>query len=188
MLDRYKDAPVLEETITNIDDGVTTRVLGGLHHISANPAPYFSLTYAEFDAKGVEIRSGAWGERLQDLFPEFDDLFALINADIHGVPMHVEKNGWYWLGMTPVQIFDEAQVCVTFRIEALEANFLRQEIMKVLQEPIWWSDREETAPLAPAWEFYLGWIKDQHKRWKADAESVIKAHDLVVFGDPWPQA
>jgi hypothetical protein len=186
MLDLYKNSPVLEEVILNLDKGTTVEARGGLLMIAGNDTPYFSLTFVERDEAGKELRSGAWGEEQRDIFPDYDDLYRLIGCDIQGTPLHAEKNGWYWLGMTPTQFFVEERVCQHFRIEALEANYLRSEIMQVLATPTWWVEVEEVAPIAPAWEFYLDWVEKQRGRWNADAVSAIKAHDLVVFGDPWP--
>lgn len=188
MFDRYQAAPVLDHCIVNVDEGITCEVRAGLLYSTANPMPYFSLSFAERAADGTVIRSGAWTEQQRDLFPEFDDLFELIGCDLDGVPPHVELNGWYWLGMSPEQFFVEERVAQHFRIEPLVTHFLRSEIMKVLATPttsLQTKDESPVIPMTPAWEFYLDWVAQQRPRWKADAESVIKAHDLVVFGDLW---
>ena len=57
-------------------------VYGGLHFITGNSAPYFSLT------SETRSSSGCNHETILQHYPEFADLAALHLSDIDGVPSH----------------------------------------------------------------------------------------------------
>lgn len=188
---------------------LTFRVEGGLHYLRGNAAPYFTLTYTQH-RKGFpnQCQSGGAGhERILELFPRFADLAALHLSDLDGVPMHAEANGWYWLagamggagerfhgGNGKVQHWlpdgtfngyrdsTPAECLAVFakhcRITLAEAETLRAEILdEYLHNPDGW-----TAARA-VWALRMD---DMRPRWKSEADACIAAHNLRVFGDPWP--
>jgi hypothetical protein len=76
---------------------LTMRVVGGLHHIASNHAPYFTLT-VDTHRKGHpnQCQSGGCDRAtILKYYPKFADLAALHLSDIDGVPMYAESNGWY---------------------------------------------------------------------------------------------
>jgi len=78
---------------------LTMRVVGGLHHIKGNHAPYFSLT-ADIHRKGHPNQCQSGGcchDTILKYCPQFADLAKLHLSDIDGRPMHGEANGWYYL-------------------------------------------------------------------------------------------
>jgi hypothetical protein len=202
------DAPILAaRSLPAGTNGYTVplsfSVEGGLHYLRGNPAPHFSLTYTQHRRgfPGQCYSGGAGHETILRYYPRFADLAALHLADIDGVPMHAEANGWYWLagamggageryhggntdprGTTPAEclaIF--ARHC---RITLDEAEAIRAECAAVaesLPEP----GREWNWPSARA--TMAARLRDMRQRWKAEAEACIAHHELRVYGDPWPE-
>ena len=78
---------------------LTMRVEGGLHNITGNHKPYFSLT-CTIHRKGHPNQCQSGGcdhETILKYCPQFADLAALHLSDIDGKPLHAEANGWYSL-------------------------------------------------------------------------------------------
>lgn len=80
------------------------RAFGGLHQLSGNDRPYFSLTgeIHSRSASGGRFLSepdtcGAIHREILEHLPKLADLAALHLSDDRGIPMHAEANGWYWL-------------------------------------------------------------------------------------------
>lgn len=162
----------------------TFKVFGGLHMITGNGNPYFSLTYSE---RGPGIDSGGAGhEAILELFPQFADLAALHLSDIDGVPMHSVENGFYWLGGTHWQRPDYAVAARHFRITVDEA--------RALTLALFGDSFSETAGFLSKGEATRAktrlaqWVDTQRPRWKAEADACRVAHGLKVYGDPWPGA
>jgi len=75
------------------------RVVGGLHYMKGNAAPYFSLT-ADVHRKGFPNQCQSFGCQhglILEWYPRFADLAALHLCDIDGAPTHAVENGWYSL-------------------------------------------------------------------------------------------
>lgn len=170
-------APVLAEM--TLEDGEVLRARGGLCFREGNGAPLFIITYERIDPNG-QWHGGVFPESLLDVFPEFEDLRRLELCDIEGEPLDSVRNGWFWLGFeNPQQPFDPEAVAQFFRISIKEAFDLYEEIVEAMV------DKADTVPNERARRLFKDWIEKQRPRWKADAQSVITAHDLTVFGDPW---
>lgn len=150
-------------------NGNLFKVMGGLHYITGNKAPYFSLTYDE-TKRGRFEACGAGHVEILKHFPQFADLAALHLCDIDGAPMHALENGFYHLGGTKWQGPDFGAVARHFRITETEAENLARHIFK--------SPDEAKARLAL-------WIKGQLNRWKGEAMACIAAHGLRLYGDTW---
>lgn len=166
------------------DDEMRMRVLGGLHYIKGNQRPHFSLTASGFDKRQRSEFGGCCHDEILSLFPQFADLAALHMSDIDGVPMHVLENGFYSLGGTHWRGPHYKMAAKHFRITEDEA--------RTLPRSYFGDDFSET-------DGFLGtgyaerakvrlaeWIETQKPRWKQEAETCIIAHNLVVYGDPWP--
>lgn len=78
---------------------LTMRVEGGLHNMTGNGKPYFSLTcFTHRKGHPNQCQSGGCDhETILKHYPRFADLAALHLCDIDGKPMHAEENGWYKL-------------------------------------------------------------------------------------------
>lgn len=93
--------PILKTV--NFNDGRKgfAEIVGGLHYLKGNSAPYFSITTCAWYGKTKSTRNEAFfgcnHEFVAEHAPEFEDLIALHLSDIDGVPMHAVENGWYWL-------------------------------------------------------------------------------------------
>lgn len=85
------------------------KVVGGLHHLRGNAAPYFALTY-EAHRKGFPNQcwsGGAGHDTIREHFGKrFDDLARLHLCDIDGAPMHAVANGRYFLAGALIHIGD----------------------------------------------------------------------------------
>ena len=171
------------------------RVEGGLHYLRGNPSPYFTLTYDQHRRGSPnQCQSGGAGhDRILELFPQFADLAALHLADIDGVPMHAEANGWYWLAgalggageryhggnaetygrpADPLAVF--AQLV---RVPIEEAEAIRSAVG-------WWSGHTPDGWKAARAQW--GEIMEALRpRWKAEAVACIARHHLRVYGDTW---
>jgi hypothetical protein len=176
---------------TSADNRLRFTVDGGLNYIRGNSAPHFSLTASGRD------RGSAFGGCCHDIilehFPKFADLAALHLSDIHGVPMHAEANGWYWLvgainqpnieqyhggnhtrgGNTPehcLQVFADH-----IRVSLAEAEAIKADVAAQWNIP---DMRKRWGEICEA----------QKPRWTREAQECIAKHSLVVYGDPWPVA
>lgn len=167
-------------------------VEGGLHYIKGNRLPYFSLTGSEDQLVCGQWRTqscGAMHECILKSYPELSDLAALHCSDIHGVPMHFEANGRYWIGGvlgttgdkyhggngTPARTSGEcleifARHC---RISTEEAERLIVRIKSADDKTLWHRWHLEALKMLP--------------RFAEEAESCIKRHGLVVYGDTWTE-
>lgn len=169
------------------------KVFGGLHYIKANAKPYFSLTcWYHRDGHSRQCEGGgADHDTILQHFPELYDLAALHFADIDGVPMHVEANGWYWMAgalggageryhggnskghhggeyrePTPNECLEVFRKL--YRIDRFRARLLLDA-----------ARADGRAVLKDAIKYFL---LDQ---WKAEAEACIKRHSLSIYGDHW---
>lgn len=139
-------------------------VHGGLHYIKGNHAPYFTLTYDLYDKRGEMIAGGAGHDEILKYYPEFQDIADLHLSDIDGIPMHAVENGWYWYGGTKWQERDNKILAHHLRITQENASRLN------------FNTKEE----------FAAYCKKQEKRWKQEAYNCIKRHNLIVFGDKYP--
>lgn len=197
----YRDPILAARSLPAGTDGsrvpLTFRVEGGLHYIRGNAAPHFTLTYTSH-RKGFPDQcysGGAGHEEIARWFGDrFADLAALHLADIDGVPMHAEANGWYWLagalggaGQTyhggngsprrsPAECL--AVLADYLRISPEEAEALRAEASaEYAHNPDGWTAARATFALR---------LEDMRPRWKTEADAAIARHNLRVFGDQWP--
>lgn len=85
------------------EDGKRMRlvVVGGLHYIKGNRAPYFGVTATlyETNARGrtEDVAGGCLHEDVLRWFPDLANLVALHLSSIDGAPMYDVENGFYYL-------------------------------------------------------------------------------------------
>lgn len=166
-------------------NGNRFKVVGGLHYIKGNSAPYFSLTYEETTARGRFEACGAGHDEILRRFPRFRDLAALHLSDIDGAPMHALENGFYHLGGTKWCGPDFLVAAKHFRITEAEAEQLARDIFGEHYSPTVGnlSGRSDMAKARLA-----VFIKRQVGRWKAEADACVARHSLRLYGDTWPKS
>jgi len=73
----------------------------GLHHITGNRRPYFSVTGTLYEAgkrsDRATISGGCLHDEISTFLPELAPIVALQLAYDDGTPMYADANGWYWL-------------------------------------------------------------------------------------------
>ncbi len=164
-------------------NGNRFKVVGGLHYIKGNSAPYFSLTYEETTARGRFEACGAGHAEILQRFPRFADLAALHLSDIDGAPMHALENGYYHLGGTHWCGPDLDAVARHFRITTEQAERLGKRIFANHWSPTVGNlGKGNDLPKARLARF----IREQSPRWKAEADACVANHGLMVYGDAWP--
>lgn len=168
------------------------KVEGGLNYLRGNRKPHFSITVTSH-RKGFPNQcwsGGADHEAILKHYPKFADIVALHLSDIDGVPMHAVENGWYWLaGALPGNAGEKyhggqgkpEDECLEIlarhlRISNAAALMLRDMIAKASENEWGWIHAKQV---------FEAHVENQYRRWKAEAEACIKAHDLKLFGDAW---
>jgi hypothetical protein len=119
-------------------------------------------------------------EEIEARFPgEFSDLIALHLADIDGVPMHAEANGWYWVQCALGQ--REAHNGITQgEAMAILARHLRisRGVASVLVDV---SGRNiEADGNGAAYRTFVAFVDTLRAGWKAEADACIARHFLKV--------
>lgn len=197
--------PILRE-----HTGVKTRIRarGGLHYIRGNHAPYFSLTYDEYEktTRGWRyVAGGANHDEILKLWPDLADLAAMHLSDMDGAPIHAEANGWYHLAGYFPDAFGEryhrgnskrhfadgyrmptSDECLEAfadhcRVTMAEAREIAEQVRKVAMAA---HDNRNAVARAECARL----LDAMRQRWKREAEACIAKHGLVVYGDPWTHA
>jgi hypothetical protein len=201
--------------LRSFDDG-KRRVfaLGGLHYLSGNRRPFFSLTMASWRrerGRWVEDEFGCAHEELLHLWPDLAPLAALHLSDDDGQPMHATENGFYWLAGyaggagqryhggngTPEKSREEC-LEVWARLVRLPLEDARREVDSLVAraeveaarrlyqvEPgVTFANAARGAALR---EMHARWIEDQRERWREDARACIEALGIpFYYGDRLP--
>ena len=191
----------------------TFKVEGGLHYISPNSKPHFTLIYMEH-RKGFpnQCQSGGAGHHeILRYYPRFADLAALHLSDIDGEPLHAAANGLYNLAGAIGGAGQQFHVGNSERHMPLPADrmdpakpwstteFRKPTPAECLQifADYWRIDLTEAHRIAnrvrltaPGWNGVKEIMQEEADKlrpmWKAQAAACISRHGLVVFGDPWP--
>lgn len=74
----------------------TIRIRAGLHHLTGNARPHFSLT-GEIGPRHDPFACGCLHDEIVGARPDLAPIERLHLSDYTGAPMHAESNGWYWL-------------------------------------------------------------------------------------------
>lgn len=189
----------------------TFRVEGGLHYIKGNRKPYFSLTY-DMHRKGFPNQSqsgGAGHDTILKYYPRFADLAALHLSDIDGVPSHGVANAWYWMagalggageryhgGNTELNWPCEPPADKPWKTTEYRKG-TPDEVLGIFAKHVRVSLDEAKAireDVKSKWNYpdmktrLTEIVEAMKPRWKAEAEACIAAHNLKVYGDPWPES
>ncbi len=160
-----KYAPILATAREKTKEHIIVK--GGLHYLSGNEKPYFTITA---DLPGLGMWSCCHDEIKESFGDRFDDLIALRLSNIYGVPMYAVENGWYWAGGTHCQKGDVVILAEHLRISIVVA----EEIIKGVLDNTF--TKENLA----------GLIEMLKPQWQVEAGVCIAHHDLKIFGDPYP--
>ncbi len=174
------------------------KVYGGLHMMSGNHAPYFTIT-TDVHQSGYPHRSwsgGADHETILHYWPKFADLVALHLSDIDGVPMHVAANGWYDLAGAlggageqyhrgNSETYGRLDVSRAGCLELFAKHFrITIEAASAIHDEFEINRLEGDVAKVRVAEIADG----LRPMWKQQAADCITRHNLRMFGDPWPVA
>lgn len=182
------------------DKPVRVKVTAGLHYLSGNRRPCFTVTADITTIRRRDLGGGCCHDEIVKIWPKLAPVVALHLSDDQGVPMHAEPNGWYWLAgyyggaderchggnadrqhWTPTGDFDgyrhsTPDECLkTFadhvRIPIDEARRLAAEFTKLERRP---------RCHRPSWlvvrQRFAAWLEEQRPRWQREAD---EARDVL---------
>ena len=158
----------------------------GLHHLSGNKSPYFSIT-ADGREDGRESFGGCCHDIIAERFPELADMIALHLSDMDGAPMHAGANAWYWLAGV-VDLGEEYHGgSGSFPKSASEClrifcDYVRTDKATALQLAGKANQRTRRWGKKAARDEFNDWIEAQRPRWKAEANAAIRKYRLGIYG------
>ena len=161
--------PIIRQN-KSIGKNLNMTVYGGLHYIHGNKKPYFSIT-ADIKEGRREYMSGCCHNDIEKVYPELSDVIALHLSDINGEPSYAIENGYYWV--TAMQGNNRWEKDTEKDYVGIFSHYVRisRDGAIALSKRI--KDKTEFAE----------WINTQKPRWEQEAQSIIKKHNLVLFGD-----
>ena len=148
-----------------------------LHKIG-DQKPYFSLTGRVVE-NGCESVSGAIHDEILKAFPQLADIAALHLSDIDGVPMHSFENGKYWAGFTKWENGNTKNLSNLWRISEKSAERLQYNALNDQAQEIEVDTGEIVLEETLLKEFH----DRQLRRWKQEADNVIKKYTLEIIAD-----
>jgi hypothetical protein len=166
--------PILRQN-RNIGGKLNMTVYGGLNFIRGNKKPYFSIT-AEIKEGRREYAGGCCHDEILRVYPELSDVIKMHLSDIDGEPLYSVENGYFWL--TAVQGTNQYEKDTGKDYVNIFSEYVRisREEARALSDRI--KDKGE----------FSEWVESQKPRWKNEAETCIKKHHLIVFGDYYKEA
>jgi len=148
-----------------------------LHKIGEQK-PYFSLT-GRIVINGRTDISGAIHEEILKVFPELEDFASLHLSDIDGKPLHSLENGKYWAGFTKYQETNNKNLSELLRISEKSAQRLSYD--SLVEET--YKIKEDTDKDVLPEELFKDFHDKQLRRWKQEADNVIKKYSLEIVAD-----
>lgn len=163
------------------------RVYGGLHYLSGNKTPYFSMTGDVLRlnrTRWVDAGGGACHDSILKAWPSLAGLAALHLSDHNGEPMHAMSNAEYylrggtglgstWLPVSSPKRYGEAatpEECADMLARHLRIDV--QEAIRLKSQPMQMGDLAE-------------YVEKLRPTWRAEAAAAITAHGLRVYGGNW---
>lgn len=176
------------------------RVTAGLHYVSGNSLPYFSVGADIYRPGGRDIEAGGCLHReVLSLWPDLAPIVALHLSDSNGVPMHAMANGWYQLagyyggaderyhgGNSERQHWNADGSFNGYRLstpdECLEsfADHVRLPLEEARALAIGWEYREDWASTK---RWYVQWVETQRARWQTEADAARALLDTLIARD-----
>jgi hypothetical protein len=143
-----------------------------------NQKPYFSLT-GRIVENGRVATCGACHDEILEAFPELDDLVAIHLSDIDGKPMHSLEDGKYWAGFTKWQNGNIKYLSELLRISEKSAQRLSYDSLVEEARNI----KEDTGKDVLPEELFKDFHDRQLRRWKQEADNIIKKYSLEIVAD-----
>jgi hypothetical protein len=140
--------------------------------------PYFSLTGRIVEGGRVSV-SGAMHDEILAAFPELDDLVAMHLSDIDGRPMNSFENGKYWAGFTKWEDGNIKHLADLWRISQKSAERLQYDALVEESQKI----KEDTDKDILTEELLKDFHDRQLRRWKQEADNIIKKYSLEIVAD-----
>ena len=153
----------IRRPIPSEGEGAVLKIEAGLHHLSGNKTPYFSVT-AELR---VPYQGGAFGqlnEQVLEVAPELKPVVDLHLSDHRGYPMHCIANGLYHLGFGRWSELKLEHVASHFRITYHQAAELRAQLL---------------CGGGYIRKRYAQFIREQRPRWKREAREARELLDSL---------
>lgn len=129
-----------------------------------NKAPYWSFTGDMYEGRRIAesklLTCGAIGRQIAAIAPEFGVFERLHLSDSNGVPMYVEENGAYWLGL----LSGEPQLGLAarhFRVTLDEVESLLDRILT------------QTDSYDGQMCVLRTWIDSHRERWQAESDEAL---------------
>lgn len=168
------------------------RIEYGLHWLSGNRLPYFSVTVSEGFYRGTVRRRrrgdfdfcGCCHELIATVAPDLAPLIALHLSGADGAPMHAEANGWYWLagacggfgqqyhGASGIGA-RSAEDCLQLFAEHARIPLDEARALAVRAREVFDTEGPKVAR-----ENFRLWCLLQAPRWKAEADAAIAKFNL----------
>lgn len=141
--------------------GERIQARAGLHHLSGNARPHWSLTCDIYSRNGRDIGGGAAHDLIVGVWPELAPIAALHLADDRGEPLYAIENGLYHLGWSRFKGQDPAvnlpAFCRLWRVTNSQAHAIRGYVAS-----------DETEHYSAALEFCA---KAERARWQAESDA-----------------
>jgi len=146
-----------------------------LHKIGQQK-PYFSLTGRVVE-NGRESVGGSIHKEILEAFPQLEDAAALHLSDMDGKPMHSFENGKYWAGFTKWENGNTKNLSQLWRISEKSAERLQYNALNDQAQEIEVDTGEIVLEETLLKEFH----DRQLRRWKQEADNVIKKYTLEII-------
>lgn len=142
----------------------------GLHYLHGNGRPYFTVAG---DIRIPGRRDIECGGTMHDVFgrywPELIPIMALHLSDDRGLPMHLEANGLFHLGIGRYSTLNLDHAASHFRISKEDAEALRVSLFSPMSE----IERQGHGQACDRHK-YLIWLAQQKPRYHQEAEMAIE--------------
>ena len=148
-----------------------------LHKIG-DQKPYFSLT-GRIVINGRTDISGAIHEEILKAFPQLEDFVSIHLSDIDGKPLHSLENGKYWAGFTKWTESNNKNLSALWRISEKSAQRLSYD--SLVEES--YKIKEDTDKDVLPEELFKDFHDRQLRRWKQEADNIIKKYNLEIVAD-----